>query len=81
MPALRRRLVPRAFAATLALSALLVVPSTAAANEFPAGREGYHTYTEVAAAAKAVAGAVGGLAGIYPAFRAANTPPTEALRS
>jgi hypothetical protein len=57
MPALRRRLVPRAFAATLALSALLVVPSTAAANEFPAGREGYHTYTEVAAAAKAVADA------------------------
>jgi putative ABC transport system permease protein len=27
------------------------------------------------------AGAVGGLAGIYPALRAANTPPTEALRS
>lgn len=27
------------------------------------------------------AGAVGGLAGIYPAFRAANTPPTDALRS
>jgi putative ABC transport system permease protein len=28
-----------------------------------------------------IAGAVGGLAGIYPALRAANTPPTEALRS
>jgi len=27
------------------------------------------------------AGAVGGLAGIYPAVRAANTPPTDALRS
>jgi len=27
------------------------------------------------------AGAVGGLAGIYPALRAANTPPTDALRS
>jgi putative ABC transport system permease protein len=29
----------------------------------------------------AAAGAVGGLAGIYPALRAANTPPTDALRS
>jgi putative ABC transport system permease protein len=27
------------------------------------------------------AGAIGGLAGIYPALRAANTPPTDALRS
>jgi putative ABC transport system permease protein len=29
----------------------------------------------------AAAAAVGGLAGIYPALRAANTPPTDALRS
>jgi putative ABC transport system permease protein len=29
----------------------------------------------------AAAGTVGGLAGIYPALRAANTPPTDALRS
>lgn len=29
----------------------------------------------------AAAGVVGGLAGIYPALRAANTPPTDALRS
>jgi hypothetical protein len=40
----------------IALGALIALPSTAlAADEFPAGYEGYHTYAEVAAAAKAVA--------------------------
>ncbi len=47
----------RAALAAIALTALLVLPSTAAANEFPAGFEGYHTYTEVGAATKAVAAA------------------------
>ncbi len=37
------------------MAALLIVPSTAlGAEEFPAGFSGYHTYAEVAAAAKAV---------------------------
>jgi carboxypeptidase T len=58
MPAFPRALVHRTSAATLALIALLLVPSTAlGAEEFPAGWEGYHTYGEVAAAAKAVADA------------------------
>jgi carboxypeptidase T len=52
-----RRLVKQPAAAALALAGLLLIPSTALANEFPAGREGYHTYTEVGAAAKAVADA------------------------
>ena len=46
---------PRALATSLALAGLLIVPSTAlGAEEFPAGYSGYHTYAEVAAAAKAV---------------------------
>ena len=58
MPAFRRALVNRTAAATLALVALLLVPSTAlGADEFPKGFEGYHTYAEVGAAAKAVADA------------------------
>src|SRR5688500_2711425 len=58
MSALRRALVHRISAATIALVALLLVPSSAlGAEEFPAGWEGYHTYAEVAAAAKAVADA------------------------
>jgi hypothetical protein len=52
-----RRLVRQPAAAALFLAGLLLIPSTALANEFPAGREGYHTYTEVGAAAKAVADA------------------------
>ena len=53
-----RRLIKQPAAAALILAGLLLVPSTAlAADEFPAGREGYHTYGEVGAAAKAVADA------------------------
>ena len=49
---------PRAAASALTLAALLIAPSTAlAADEFPAGFEGYHTYAAVGAAAKAVADA------------------------
>jgi hypothetical protein len=48
----------RATATAVALAALLIAPSAAfAAEEFPAGFEGYHTYAEVGAAAKAVAAA------------------------
>ena len=58
MSAFRRLLARRAPAASLALVAVLLVPSTAlGADEFPKGWEGYHTYAEVAAAAKAVADA------------------------
>jgi carboxypeptidase T len=47
-----------AAATALTLAALLIAPSLAfAADEFPAGFEGYHTYAEVGAAAKAVAAA------------------------
>jgi carboxypeptidase T len=49
-----RRLIKPSAAATLILAGLLLVPSTALAADFPAGREGYHTYAEVGAAAKAV---------------------------
>ena len=49
-----RRLIKPSAAATLVLAGLLLVPSTALAADFPAGREGYHTYAEVGAAAKAV---------------------------
>jgi carboxypeptidase T len=50
-----RRLAKHPAAAALTLAALLIVPSTAlAADEFPAGFEGYHTYAEVGAAALAV---------------------------
>ena len=45
-------------ATALALTALLIAPSAAfAAEEFPRGFEGYHTYAEVGATAKAVAAA------------------------
>ena len=55
MPTFPRLTSPRAAATALALAALLIVPSTAlGADEFPAGFSGYHTYAEVAAAAKAV---------------------------
>ncbi len=48
----------RAAAGTLALTVLLIAPSAAfAAEEFPRGFEGYHTYAEVGAVAKAVAAA------------------------
>jgi hypothetical protein len=49
-----RRLVKQPAAAALILAGLLLVPSSVLAADFPAGREGYHTYAEVAAAAKAV---------------------------
>jgi murein tripeptide amidase MpaA len=52
-----RRLIKPSAAATLILAGLLLVPSTALAADFPAGREGYHTYAEVGAAAAAVADA------------------------
>ncbi len=53
-----RRLIKHPAAAALTLAALLIAPSSAlAADEFPAGFEGYHTYAEVGAAAKAVADA------------------------
>ena len=55
MPTFPRLTSSRAVATALALAALLIVPSTAlGAEEFPAGFAGYHTYAEVAAAAKAV---------------------------
>ena len=55
MSPFRRLTSSRAAAMAVALAALLIAPSTAlAADEFPAGREGYHTYAEVAASAKAV---------------------------
>ena len=47
----------RISAVLIGVSALLALPSGAAANEFPAGRTGYHTYTEVGADAAAVAAA------------------------
>ena len=55
MSSIPRLTSPRAAASALTLAALLIAPSPAmAADEFPAGREGYHTYAEVAASAKAV---------------------------
>ena len=49
-----RRLIKHPAAAALTLAALLIAPSSAlAADEFPAGFEGYHTYAEVGAAATA----------------------------
>ena len=51
-----RRLVKQPAAAALILTGLLLVPSTAlAADEFPVGFEGYHTYAEVVSSVKAVA--------------------------
>ncbi|MFL5688664.1 MAG: hypothetical protein ACJ77I_06715, partial [Chloroflexota bacterium] len=41
----------------LAILGLLVATSVATATEFPAGKEGYHSYTEVAADVAAVAAA------------------------
>ncbi|HET9521336.1 MAG TPA: M14 family metallopeptidase [Candidatus Limnocylindrales bacterium] len=55
----RRRPRPAPVALLLAGLALaaLAMPSAAAANEFPSGDAGYHTYTEVGADAAAVAAA------------------------
>ncbi len=55
MLSLPRRLHHRPAVAALTLATLLVAPSVAHANEFPAGFSGYHTYTEVSTAVKAVA--------------------------
>ncbi len=55
MPNRRLTKLPALAAVTLAIG--LVAPAAAAANEFPKGFEGYHTYAEVAAATKAVADA------------------------
>ena len=54
-PARARR--PRAIAPILATALVLVAATTATATEFPIGREGYHSYTEVAADVAAVAAA------------------------
>ena len=55
MPIIPRLASPRGAATALVLAALLIGPSTAlGADEFPAGFSGYHTYAEVASAAKAV---------------------------
>jgi carboxypeptidase T len=54
----RRFRHPRVAATAATLAIFLLAPTTAlAATEFPRGFEGYHTYAEVAAAAKAVADA------------------------
>jgi carboxypeptidase T len=54
----RRSASRRAALAAAVLGVIVALPSTAiAANEFPKGFEGYHTYAEVAAATKAVAAA------------------------
>ena len=55
-PSTRRRRI-RAVSLTLAAAALLAAPVAAAANEFPAGYEGYHSYTEVRDESAAVAAA------------------------
>jgi carboxypeptidase T len=54
-PARARR--PRAIAPILAVVLVLVAAATATATEFPAGRQGYHSYTEVTADVAAVAAA------------------------
>jgi carboxypeptidase T len=58
MPRHRRPVGRRVALAVAALSLLVITPAPAfAADEFPAGFEGYHTYAEVAAETKAVAAA------------------------
>ena len=47
----------RALSPLLAIALVLAAASTAAASEFPAGKQGYHSYTEVAAEVAAVAAA------------------------
>jgi len=56
---MRHRPGPRTTTATTILAALLLVMTApvATATEFPAGRTGYHSYTEVAAEVAAVAAA------------------------
>src|SRR5687768_410279 len=56
MPRHRRPVGRRVTLAVAALTLLVIAPAPAlAADEFPAGFEGYHTYAEVAAETKAVA--------------------------
>jgi carboxypeptidase T len=57
MPMPTRRLVQLPAFAAIILAIALIAPAAAAANEFPKGFEGYHTYAEISAATKAVADA------------------------
>ena len=54
-PARARR--PRTLAPILASALVLVASTTATATEFPAGKEGYHSYTELTSEVAAVAAA------------------------
>ena len=55
--ALPRVRAARALSPLLAIALVLAAASTAAASEFPAGKQGYHSYTEMAADVAAVAAA------------------------
>ena len=55
--ALPRVRATRALSPSLAIALVLAAASTAAASEFPAGKQGYHSYTEMAADVAAVAAA------------------------
>ena len=55
--ALPRVRAARALSPLLAIALVLAATSTAAASEFPAGKQGYHSYTEMAAEVAAVAAA------------------------
>ena len=55
--ALPRVRATRALSPLLAIALVLAAASTAAASEFPAGKQGYHSYTEMAADVAAVAAA------------------------
>ncbi|MFL5777610.1 MAG: M14 family zinc carboxypeptidase [Chloroflexota bacterium] len=56
-PARPRIVTLGAVALSIAFAALVVMPASAAANEFPRGWEGYHTYTEMKNDVLAVAAA------------------------